>query len=203
MKNLIQFPAKYMIALELFAAKRGEVRYYLQTIAIQAGARRLVTTDGHRLMALPFDKNVENVDMDVDLLIPIETVANLRKKLRAKQKRESTIVVQDMGQEAMPRYRLLCEGETEAFQAIDADYPLIDRVIPDKSDCNGSLPDDHTFNWHYVADFQTAADILTEKKRDEFGSNVKLMPNKNQTGAARLEITAFPDVVAVVMPKRL
>ncbi|MBT8440041.1 MAG: hypothetical protein KJO91_09960, partial [Gammaproteobacteria bacterium] len=133
------------------------------------------------------------------ILVSRDSIEQLRKQLRPKQQRESTISLIEIDADTKS-YQLVCDGAVVMFTPVDGKFPDIDRVIPDPSACSVSNPITTGFDWDYMALFQKINKALTGNKL----ASPALLPNKEGNSAARIGFSApCEDVVGVIMPKRL
>ena len=191
MKTLLTFPTKYLFAADVCAAKK-DVRYYLKGVLITNN--EMVSTDGHRLLMIPFagdDKVTTETKEELAIIIPMETIKALYSQLAPKERRESDtrLCLTD----APGGHCLEANGKMAIFQPIDGRFPDWQQGVP-KID----TPEVHScFNWDYMADFQKIEVMLGGKK----GEGVQLITNG--WSGALVKFNSLPEAVGVIMPFRV
>jgi len=186
MKPILDIPIRYLSALIVTAAKK-DVRYYLNSIHVTNNYAE--STDGHRVLRLDLDDDYKEVELDI--IIPRESVELFLKSQTARQKANNIVVLyKDVSNDG--RY-MLSSGEFEIpFTAIDNRFPQVDRVLAKHTEVHFH----GAFKWHYMADFEKAAKALGHKL-----PIVELIPNGTST--ALVNILGVDYASAGIMPMRL
>ncbi len=183
-------------AAALFAANRKQVRYYLSGVLVQPSTKRLVATDGRRMIVIDDAVSTEETDETLhDFIIHVD---DIKAMLKIAPKAAPELVID---YDHYAGYVMTANGARgeHTSTAIDGRYPDYERVIPNGEDTKPLL-DNYTMNWHYIADCQTAIDTIACAKRGSIGGPVKV--EFNGAGAALLTCKSFPNVRMVVMSMR-
>ena len=126
--------------------KKTDIRYYLNGVKITKDT--VSASNGHILCHINTYNN-DIPDNHDNIIIPIETIKALLKKLGKKHenKEVSIFLINE-------QYQLQCMNQVEVFTPIDGKYPTFDKILtPVKlndhdENLNKIL---HQFEWSYVA----------------------------------------------------
>lgn len=126
--------------------KKTDIRYYLNGINITP--THVSGSNGHVLCHITTYANVIP-DNHNNIIIPIETIKALLKKLGTKHENKEVAIFLNNG-----RYELQCLNEVEVFTPIDGKYPTFDKILtPVKANNHDENLNKilHQFDWSYVA----------------------------------------------------
>lgn len=186
----IDIPITALRAAMLFAAKQ-DVRYYLNGLHIildGTGSGQIQATDGHRAIVI---RLLDVPAVSLSVIIPAALVETL---LKAKGSKKATYVFLDIPANerdnrgsSFTLREPLYSGAAVAGQTIDGVFPDMQRVVPKK--CSNEIAQ---YNWQYMADCQTAAEILGVKDGAVVAYN----------GLSAALVSISEDAFALVMPCR-
>lgn len=183
----IELPVRYLQAIALFAARR-DVRYYLNGVAINN--EHLVATNGHHCGAIPLTTDMCEDIMDVNIIIPLETINTFLKGISTADKKKYNCEI-GIGIEGL--VTLNFRDTSITTKGIDGRYPDWQRVVVEVEE-----PVPHGgFNWEYMVLFQKACNILT---KDKIGG-VEL--RTNGTNAAQVKFHKCTEFKGTLMPMKL
>ena len=190
MKALMTFPVRILLAAEICSGNE-DVRNYLNGVCIED--KYVVATNGHRLVAIPHEQEVE-ADL-FPITIPIETVVQLRKMLGQKERNNSDVTLF----EVMDGVHYMETGDkTIAFKPVDGTFPNWATIIP-RRDAKVEFID--SFHWDYMADFVKINQILSGgTSRCSYSRTEQLIPHG--LGGAEVRLSSSPNTLCVLMPKR-
>jgi DNA polymerase III subunit beta len=130
-KGDLKLPAAEMASMidkTIFAVSPDEARYNLSgvyVVAPEAGAVRMVATDGHRLSLI--DRQVAGFSMTSGVIIPRKGLAELRKLLEHAGENEAQLVID-------AQLAWLRRGTTElSMRLVEGEFPDYKGVIPNQS----------------------------------------------------------------------
>jgi DNA polymerase III sliding clamp (beta) subunit (PCNA family) len=135
--------------------KKTDIRYYLNGVKITKDT--VSASNGHILCHINTYQNelpdqLDNNDIPIPdsyLIVPVETVKALLKKLGTKHENKEVAIFLNNG-----RYELQCLNEIEVFTPIDGKYPSFDKILtPVKANNHDENLNKilHQFDWSYVA----------------------------------------------------
>lgn len=192
----ITIKADTLKALLTIAAK-ADIRYYINGIAIDAretGDVTLVATDGHRMLAVPVEKD------DIENLLPgvwvvdralLESVKPV-KAGRVDFPLTLSFVRRDASTTA-PSANVTLTGATNASgTTVDGRFPDWRRVVPASAD---GIPSQ--FSPEYVGSFGKVGELLGGKTK-----SIPAVIHHNGNGAALVTFPGSP-AVGVIMPVRV
>lgn len=185
----ITLPITDLRAIALFAANK-DVRDYLNSVAIDNEC--LVATNGHYCASLPVHIPPDQLPTGVAIgefqcIIPVDAINSFLRGLSARDKKEGDVLILISDSDS----RLIKGNSAVLFTPIDARYPHWQRIMA-TSDDPAPTP---VFNWHHMALFQKAADILSGDKHTQ----VSLIPHGTGIGKVFFPGQSFK---GVVMPMR-
>lgn len=186
----INIPITDLHAISIFAGKK-DIRQHLNAVAIDK--EYLVATNGHYCAYLPVkippDQLPEGIAIDkFQCIIPIESVNTFLKGLSTKDKKQGDVSIVIEPDDC----RLIKGNNAVLFNPIDATYPDWLRIV----ETDKEIKHAPIFNWHYLALFQKAADILSGEKY----ALVSLIPHGSKI--AQILFPSDPDFKGVLMPMR-
>jgi DNA polymerase III sliding clamp (beta) subunit (PCNA family) len=135
--------------------KKTDIRYYLNGVKITKGT--VSASNGHVLchintyqndLPAQLDNN-DNPIPDSYLIVPVETIKALLKKMGSKHENKEVGIFLNNG-----RYELQCMNQVEVFTPIDGKYPSFDKILtPIKANNHDENLNSikHQFDWSYVA----------------------------------------------------
>lgn len=186
-------------ALRTCAATNDEVRYYLRGMLVDAANELLVTTDGHRLLTYPIDKDSTGTRSEIATDLPDRIVSMSTRKAD----REGLIVVElddDPRSVDYMHATITSFSKTgkqkwrELVEIIDGKFPDYERVIPERPSekiATAAL----TYNPTLIG---SMVDALTSKP-----VACRVMPTDGKgSGPLWVEVAGFPDAVLILMPMR-
>ena len=166
--------------------KKPDIRYYLNGLNITR--THVSGSNGHVLCHI---NNYANEIPGDNIIVPIETIKALLKKMGSKHENKEVGIFLNNG-----RYELQCLNEVEVFTPIDHKYPEFKKIIePLKlNDHDKNLNSIcHQFDWSYVALANAALCIYfgntTPKRLYSFELAGYMMPDD--------------DIIYIIMPCRL
>jgi DNA polymerase-3 subunit beta len=192
----ITIKADTIKALLTIAAK-GDIRYYINSIAIdarEAGDVTLVATDGHRMLAVPVDRD------DIENLLPgvwvvdralFESVKPV-KAGRVDFPLTLSFVRRDATTYAPSANVTLTGATTASGTTVDGRFPDWRRVMPASADGIASQ-----FSPEYVGSFGKVGELLGGKTK-----SIPAVIHHNGNGAALVTFPGSP-AVGVIMPMRV
>jgi DNA polymerase III sliding clamp (beta) subunit (PCNA family) len=135
--------------------KKTDIRYYLNGVKITKDT--VSASNGHILCHINTYQNelpnqLDNNDIPIPdsyLIVPVETIKALLKKMGAKHENKEVGIFLNNG-----RYELTCMDQTEIFMPIDGKYPTFDKILtPVKANNHDENLNKilHQFDWSYVA----------------------------------------------------
>jgi hypothetical protein len=124
--------------------KKPDIRYYLNGLNITK--THVSGSNGYVLCHI----NTYNNDIpDDSIIVPVETIKALLKKMGSKHENKEVGIFLNNG-----RYELQCLNEVEVFTPIDGKYPSFDKILtPVKANNHDENLNKilHQFDWSYVA----------------------------------------------------
>jgi DNA polymerase III sliding clamp (beta) subunit (PCNA family) len=124
--------------------KKPDIRYYLNGLNITK--THVSGSNGHVLCHI----NTYNNDIpDDSIIVPVETIKALLKKMGSKHENKEVGIFLNNG-----RYELQCLNEVEVFTPIDGKYPTFDKILTPVKENNHDENLNkilHQFDWSYVA----------------------------------------------------
>ena len=137
------------------APKKTDIRYYLNGIKITKDT--VSASNGNILCNINTYQNelpvqLDNNDIPIPdryLIVPVETIKALLKKMGSKHENKEVSIFLNNG-----RYELQCLNEVEVFTPIDGKYPSFDKILsPVKANNHDENLNKilHQFDWSYVA----------------------------------------------------
>ena len=137
------------------APKKTDIRYYLNGIKITKDT--VSASNGNILCHINTYQNelpvqLDNNDIPIPdryLIVPVETIKALLKKMGSKHENKEVSIFLNNG-----RYELQCLNEVEVFTPIDGKYPSFDKILsPVKANNHDENLNKilHQFDWSYVA----------------------------------------------------
>jgi DNA polymerase-3 subunit beta len=180
----------------LAVAAKSDIRYYLNSIAIDARATgdvTLVATDGHRMLAVPVDKDdIENLlpgvwVVDRALLESVKPVKAGRTEFPL------TLTLAGVSAGNPPNATVQLTGATTASgTTVDGRFPDWRRVVPASADGIASQ-----FSPEYVGSFGKVGELLGGKSK-----SIPCVIHHNGNGAALVTFPGSP-AIGVIMPMRV
>ena len=165
--------------------KKTDFRYYINGLNITE--THVSGSNGHVLVHI---NTYDNIIPDDNIIVPVETIKALLKKLGTKHENKEVGIFLNNG-----RYELQCMNEVEVFCPIGHKYPDFKKIIePLKlNDHDKNLNAiQHQFDWSYVANANAALCIYfgntTPKRLYSFELAGYMMPSD--------------DIIYVIMPCR-
>lgn len=186
MKIEITLEKRTIKALLRFAAV-NDVRYYLNGIALETGAKgaRLIATDGLRLAVARVDGVFPSTGKE-SIILP----RAMLEKIKTAKRLSPVVNLSISGGAAPYLIRLAVDGEIRESHAIDGRFPDWQRCFP--MEFSG---DSASLNPQYIGAAGDAALDLGDKFP-------RIAISYNGTGAALIEYPNFPDFTAIIMPMR-
>ena len=178
--------------------KKTDIRYYLNGVKVTENT--VTASNGHILCHINTYQNeipeqLDNNDIPIPdnfLIIPVETIKALLKKIGTKHENKEVGIFLNNG-----RYELQCLNEVEVFTPIDGKYPTFDKILtPVKANNHDENLNKilHQFDWSYVA---LANDAICKY----FGNNTpKRLYSCNECGYFMPSLDN--DIIYVIMPCR-
>lgn len=200
----IAFIHRPTLAAVNLAASNEETRYYLRGVLVEIEPQQVtyVATDGHRLIARRVaNREGETNSLLGSFIIPSETIKTI-KVLRGRSAWRNS--------DAWGKLKTDPDGSTGllaltfdistdigiVFFPVDGTYPDWRRVVPRDTENreSGRLGATMTYQWHFLTDFEKAADIL------ELGSLIFKPFNDGSPEIIRFE--SDKDTFGIIMPVR-
>jgi len=169
----------------LLVAPKSDIRYYLNGVCVDVrnGTVTLVSTDGHRLLAVPVAAdNVESAT-DGQYIIPRDVLDAVKPVKYGKSAAPITVEIVDA--------RITITGATTATSpTVDGPFPDWRRVTPTSANNEPAQ-----YQPEYIASFGKVGELFGAK-------NVKCVIHHNGLGAA---LVTFPtsEALGVIMPLRV
>jgi len=183
MQHEITIPLCYLQAIRLFAPK-NDIRFYLNGVAILRG--HVVATNGHYIGAI---RHMGDDTLPQIIIIPGSAIDFYVKKAGRSS-------VKDVSVQWGERKGVLTNGNaSEYFEPIEGVFPQFERVLCSHAEASGNPQ----FQWHYVALFEKASEILGATRKQEFKAFV--LPNGDE-GCARVLLPDCPSFEGAIMPIR-
>ena len=192
----MRIKADTLKALLTIAAK-SDIRYYINGIAIDAregGDVTLVATDGHRMLAVPVEKD------DIENLLPGVWVVDRALLESVKPVKAGRVdfplalsFVRRDASTAAPSANVTLTGATTASgTTVDGRFPDWRRVVPASADGISAQ-----FSPEYVGSFGKVGELLGGKTK-----SIPAVIHHNGNGAALVTFPGSP-AVGVIMPVRV
>jgi DNA polymerase-3 subunit beta len=178
----------------LAVAAKSDIRYYLNGVAIdarEAGDVTLVATDGHRLLAIPLEKD------NIESLLPGVWVVNRAllesvKPMKAgRTELPLALTIVSAGAGNLPTVSLV-GATTASGTAVDGRFPDWRRVMP--ASANGIAAQ---FSPEYVGSFGKVGELLGGK-----GKSIPCVIHHNGSDGALVTFPGSP-AIGVIMPMRV
>lgn len=182
--NEITIPLCYLQAARLFAPKKPDARFYMNSVCLKDGM--VMASDGVYLAAI---KTYHDQPLP-ELLIPLDAIDFYVKKAGRSTVKDVTI---RWGEDA--KGELTNGNAVEQFKAVEGRFPDLMRVVPALA-----APDGHPqFQATLLLQFEKAAEILGTKK----GELLKALVIANgDEGTARIVLPGHPQFIGAVSPLR-
>lgn len=149
----ITLPSAIHTALQTAAADSDELRFYMSSICFDFDKRRMVATNGHRLLVVPFD-GIDGVIAPVPESMSGQVLVPLTPR---KCPKEGTVIVSFDGDAIVATMQTKTDKVKESFalKPVDGKYPDVDKVIPDPAGKQAHR-DEFAFNPLYLYDVPQA-----------------------------------------------
>lgn len=181
--NEITIPLCYLQAVRLFAPKKPDVRFYMNSVCLKDGV--VVASDGQKIAAI----KTHSDRVLPELLIPLDAIDFYVKKAGRSTVKDVTIRWSEDG-----NGELTNGNAVEPFKAVEGCYPDLMRAVP-------PIPTEPTghpqFQWSYLVLYEKAAEILGTTKGEVMKALV--VPTGDE-GTARVVLPGHPQFIGAVAP---
>lgn len=185
MQYEITIPLCYLQAVRLFAPKKPDVRFYMNSVCLKDGMA--VASDGHKIGAI----KTHSDQVLPELLIPLDAIDFFVKKAGRSTVKDVTIRWNEDG-----TGELTNGNAVEQFKAVEGHFPDFMRVVPPMP----SEPTGHPqFQWSYLVLYEKAAEVLGTSKGEAMKA---LVVPTGDTDTARVVLPGHPQFIGAVAPLR-